>query len=627
MDRLLLGERRFGPLFFTQFLGALNDNFFKNALVILITYKSVTLLGLESGALVAAAGGIFILPFFLFSATAGQLADHYDKSFMVRVTKITELLFMSLAALGFIWESYELLFVVLFCMGAQSAFFGPLKYGILPEVLSARELVKGNSLVAAGTFVAILLGTIMGGKSAAVEGALTVISIGVILLSFIGLLLGYLVPATNRAQPELKINWNFFASTGEIIKMSRKDKNLFRTLMGVSWFWFLGAGVLSLLPVYVKDILGGSEEVATLFLAIFTVGMGLGAYICQLISREKSEVGVSPIAGLLMSFFLIDLWLTGYGHAQVDELLGLDSFLNSSGSLRAMIDLFFMSTFGGLFIIPQMTSLQEEAPAGEVARYIAANNIWNALFMVIVSVFIMVLYAVGMTSASVFAILGVMNLLFSFLLYAWRSEKTLRFIGQALTHSFYKLKVKGREHMPHRGPFIIVSNHVSFIDWLFLMAVAHAPVRFVIDHNYYYKKGLPFWLRQARLIPIAPKRESEERLGMALENISLALREGAVLGFFPEGFLTRDGKMRRFQPGLARILRQDPVPVVPLVIKGLWGSTFSHEGAGVFKKWNGLRRRVVEIEIMPAIEPRDYDSKSLHEVMRTQLGEVESERA
>lgn len=627
MDRSLIGQRRFSPLFFTQFLGALNDNFFKNALVILIAYKSVSLFGLEAGALVAAAGGIFILPFFLFSATAGQLADHYDKSYMVRVTKVTELIFMILAAAGFMWESYGLLFLVLFLMGAQSAFFGPLKYGILPEVLSDRELVKGNSLVAAGTFVAILLGTIMGGKSAAADGALSVISIGVVFLSIIGLLLGYMVPKTGKAQPDLKINWNFFSSTAEVIKMSRKDKNLFRTLMGVSWFWFLGAGVLSLLPVFVKDVMGGNEEVATFFLAIFTVGMGLGAFICQLISREKAEVGVSPIAGLFMSFFLIDLWLVGRGHLASGELSSLGEFLGSSGSIRSMIDLFLMSTFGGLFIIPQMTSLQEEAPESEVARYIAANNIWNALFMVGVSIFIMGLYAFGLTSSAVFAILGVLNFIFSFVLYSWRSEKTLRFIGQVLSHSFYKLKVNGREHMPLHGPYIIVSNHVSFIDWLFLMAVAHAPVRFVIDHNYYYKKGMPFWLKQARLIPIAPRKESEERLGNAFENISLSLREGAVLGFFPEGFLTRDGKMRRFQPGLAKILRENPVVVVPLVIKGLWGSTFSHEGAGVFKKWNGLRRREVQIDIMKPIEPHNYDSKTLHEVMRASLGEVASEEA
>ncbi len=627
MDRSLLGQKRFGPLFFTQFLGALNDNFFKNALVILITYKSVSMFGLGAGALVAAAGGIFILPFFLFSATAGQLADHYDKSFMVRVTKITELIFMALAALGFMWESYELLFLVLFCMGAQSAFFGPLKYGILPEVLSARELVKGNSLVAAGTFVAILLGTILGGKSAAADGALAVISIGVVLLSFVGLVLGYLVPPTLKAQPELKINWNFFSSTAEIMKMSRADKNLFRTLMGVSWFWFLGAGVLSLLPVYVKDVLSGSEEVATLFLAIFTIGMGVGAFICQHISREKAEVGASPIAGLIMSFFLFDLWFAGRAHVPALELHGLSSFLETPGSLRAMIDLFFMSTFGGLFIIPQMTSLQEEAPASEVARYIAANNIWNAIFMVGVSVFIMGLYAFDFSSASVFAILGGMNFIFSFILYSWRSEKTLRFIGQILSHTFYKVTVKGREHMPLKGPYIIVSNHVSFIDWLFLMAVAHAPVRFVIDHNYYYKRGLPFWLKQAKLIPIATRKESEERLGLAFNNISLALREGAVLGFFPEGFLTRDGKMRRFQPGLGRVLRDNPVPIIPLVMKGLWGSTFTHSGAGVFKKWNGFSRREVIIEILPAILPHEYDSKSLHEVMRSQLGEVESAEA
>lgn len=619
MKKSLLLQKRFSPLFLTQFLGALNDNFFKNALVILITYQSISLWGLEAGALVAAAGGIFILPFFLFSATAGQLADHYDKSMMVRVTKWSELIFMAMAAYGFISQSYSFLFVVLFCMGAQSAFFGPLKYGMLPEVLDKSELVGGNSLIQAGTFLAILVGTLVGGKSAANSNALEWISAGVVLLALIGLGLAYLVPRTGLANAGIKVNWNFFSSTLEIMRMSRQDKNIFRTLMGVSWFWFLGAGVLSVLPVFVKDILGGSEEVATLFLALFTVGMGIGAFLCHAISPRRAEIGMSPIAGLLMSFFLIDLWLGSLNLTVTSELLGVSEFLSRPGAWRAMIDLILMATFGGLFIIPQMTYVQEEAGQGEVARLIAANNIWNSLFMVGVSIFIMVLYALGVSSSEAFLILGVLNLIFSFVLYAWRSEKTLRFIGQLLTRTFYRLEVRGRENLPKHAPYILVSNHVSFIDWLFLMAASTEPVRFVIDHNYYYQPGLPFWLKQARLIPIATRRESEERMNEAFVRISDALREGSVLGIFPEGFLSRDGKIRRFQPGLGRILRRDPVPVVPLVIKGLWGSTFSHEGAGVFKKWTGFGRRKVIIEIMPAIDPAKFKSEELHEQMRCKL--------
>lgn len=619
MSQLKFFSVRFQSLFITQFLGAFNDNFFKNALVILITYKSVQLGPLGAQELVAAAGAIFILPYFLFSAIAGSLADLYQKRRLIAYTKWSELLVMGLAVLGFWKEDYLLLLIVLFLMGVQSTFFGPLKYGVLPDLVGEKNLVRANSWVTSATFTAILMGTIAGGLSAGSEDFLGPLSFGLILISVLGIVSAMFLPEFPVHAAKTRVDWSVIAPTWRLMKQTIKDKRVFFFLMSISWFWFLGAGVLSLLPVLVKDVLRADENVATLFLALFTIGMGLGATLSEKIGKEKPELGLPAIAALFMSVALFLLGLSP--QSESTELLTLTQYYSLSSSWLISATLLFFSICGGAYIVPLMSAVQKETPVEQLSRIIAGNNVWNALFMVAVSVLLMLGYSLGANSLHLFVLLAVMNLVVSFLLYAKETDLSLRVWGYFLTHLFYRVKVKGREHLPDHGPYILLSNHVSFIDWLIIFAISKHPVRFVIDHNYYFKPGLPFWLKQAKLIPIATRREKEELMKKAFDRISDALKEKAVVGIFPEGMITHDGKMRRLQPGVTRILRSNPVPVVPLVIKGLYGSNFSRSGRGVFKKFPNPFRRKIEVEIAAPIKPQDFDLKKVEQQMRELLGE------
>lgn len=621
MTQLKFNSVRFQSLFITQFLGAFNDNFFKNALVILITYQSVKIGPLLAQELVALAGAIFILPYFLFSATAGQLADLKQKRSLIIITKVTELLIMLAAVLGFFLANYLMLLLVLFLMGVQSTFFGPLKYGVLPDMVGEKNLVKANCWVTTSTFVAILIGTIAGGLSAATEDFLVPLSFGLIFISVLGIFSALYLPKfpVHPQETLKKVDWTMARPTWQLMALTIKDRRLFFLLMNISWFWFLGAGVLSLLPVLVKDVLGGSEAVATLFLALFTVGMGIGATVSEKIGKDRPELGLPALAALGMSLTL--LLIATASQSASTELVDLVEFFQSLQSWFLSFLLLLFSVFGGCYIVPLMSAVQKEAKVQELARIIAGNNIWNALFMVLVSVLLMLGYALGATVLHLFFALGLANIVVSFYLYAKSSDIVLRVLGYLLTHLFYRLKVKGRENLPDNGPYLILCNHVSFIDWLILFAISKHPVRFVIDHSYYFAKGMPFWLKQAKLIPIATRRERAELMEQAFKNIGHALEENAVVGIFPEGMITHDGKMRRLQPGVRKILRSHPVPVVPVVIKGMYGSNFSRSGKGVFKKCPSFWRRKIEVEIAPAVPASEFDLKLMEMKMRLMLGE------
>lgn len=625
MSQLKFRSVRFQSLFITQFLGAFNDNFFKNALVILLTYQSVRLGPLGAQELVAIAGAIFILPYFLFSASAGALADLYQKRQLIILTKWTELFVMALAVLGFWLENYLLLLIVLFLMGVQSTFFGPLKYGVLPDLVGEKNLVRANSWVTTATFTAILLGTIVGGLSAGSESFLAPLSIGLLLVSGLGILSAYLLPifpVHGQESTDLKtktnVDWSVAGPTCRLMMQTMKDKKIFFFLMSISWFWFLGAGVLSLLPVLVKDILRADENVATVFLALFTVGMGLGAGLSEKIGKERPELGLPAIAAFFMSISLLALGLSP--QSQSPHLLTLTEYYSLNSAWGVSCALLFFSICGGAYIVPLMSAVQKEVNVQELSRVIAGNNVWNALFMVAVSLVLMAGYSLGANALDLLIFLSLLNVIFSFYLYIKNSDLSLRVWGYFLAHLFYRIKVIGRDYLPDKGPYIILSNHVSFIDWLIIFAVSKHPVRFVIDHNYYFKTGLPFWLKQAKLIPIATRKEKEELMNLAFERIKKALDEDAVVGIFPEGMITHDGEMRRFQPGVSRILKTKPVTVVPIVIKGLYGSNFSRSGAGVFKKIPSLRRRRLEVQILAPIEAKDFDLKQVESLMRESLG-------
>ena len=626
---LIFKDRKFWPLFWTQFLGALNDNFFKNALVMLITYKSVRIFSLDSQLLVPLAGGIFIFPFFIFSATAGQMADKYQKATLIKGIKLAEIVIMGMATVCLYLDNYALLMVVLFLMGTQSAFFGPLKYGIIPSLVEEEKLVLGNAFVSAGTFIAILIGTLLGGSITELEEYVGVLSLGLLFFAALGALVSFrLVKVPIPGQEEgvsLNVDYTFLKPTWRILLLTMKDKIVFRTVLGISWYWFLGAATLSLLPLYAKMSLGGGPQVATLFLAIFTIGMGFGAYLTDKLSEKKVELGLVPISALGMSFFLLAIGVVGQFNGAIDSVqsLNLGQFFLNPYSVPACLSLFGMATFGGGYIVPQMSFLQHYVKQSELAQTVAGNNIWNALFMVIASLLIMILTkSIGINYA--FIVLAALNFLHSFPLYSINSEKTLRIWMRLLSKVFYKVEVEGGEDFPEEGPVIIVSNHVSFVDWVILMGTIKRPIHFVIDWKYYFAPTGPFWFRQAGLVPIATRKESEEVLEKAFKLIEEDLSHGSVLGLFPEGWITRDGKMRKFQPGILKILSVNKVPVVNISLNGLWGSIWSFKGGRIFFKIPKKMRRRVKVSISSPIRSEDFDIKKAEEWIAQRVDHYES---
>lgn len=607
---LIFKDKRFWPLFWTQFAGALNDNFFKNALVILITYQSVQIAGLSPLLLVPLCGGIFIFPFFLFSATAGQLADKYQKATLIKWIKFIEIIIMGLASLGFALGNYSLLLFVLFMMGMQSSFFGPIKYSIIPSLVPRENLVLGNAYVSGGTFIAILLGTILGGSFVDFSNYVLALSLGLLGFAIIGFVFSLsIVDVPIPPSKNLKVDYTFFRPTWSILKLTMRNKTVFRTVMGVSWYWFLGSAILSVLPTIVKNLLMGGTEVATLFLAIFTIGMGIGSYFTERISRTKVEIGLVPISALGMSLALIFIYfglrdLTFIHNA--DALLSLNGFFTHSRNIFISIFLLIVAIFGGSYIVPQMSYMQVVAKPNELSQTIAGNNIWNALLMVGAAGLVMVLNK-SMGIAGTILVLAVANLVVAFLLYIHYSEETLRVWMRFLSKLCYRVEVKGTEHFPSDGPVILVSNHVSFVDWMLLMGALDRPIHFVIDYNYYYVPTGPFWFRQAGLVPIATRKESEEVLNKAFDLIYEDLDRNSVIGLFPEGWITRNGEIRRFQPGVNKILRNRPVPVVMVAIDGLWGSIFSFEGGKAILKKPNLFRRKVTLSFSEPVEPENFD--------------------
>lgn len=612
---LIFKDRKFWPLFWTQFLGALNDNFFKNALVMLITFKAVRIGMLDANLLVPLAGGIFIFPFFIFSATAGQMADKFQKATLIKRIKFAEILIMAFASFGLYLNNYTLLLAVLFLMGTQSAFFGPLKYGILPSLVTPKKLVLGNAFVSAGTFIAILIGTITGGTFVELDSYVLALSIGLLFLAVVGYVFSLKVQDVPIPGEEegvnLKVDYTFLKPTWQILRLTMKDGAIFRTVLGISWYWFLGAATLSLLPLFVKNSLHGGTQVATFFLAIFTIGMGFGAYLTERISEKKVEIGLVPISALGMSLFLVVIGLVGEMRPLVDhsvELYSLAEFFSKPYAIPACLALLGMATFGGGYIVPQMSYLQSIAKPSELSQTIAGNNIWNALFMVVAAVLVMVMTkTIGIDRA--FMVLAFFNFLHSFPLYFNYSEKTLRLWMRFLSRLFYRIEVKGGEDFPEEGPVIILCNHVSFVDWMILMGVINRPIHFVIDWAYYYLPTGPFWFSQAGLVPIATRKESEEVLKKAFDLIHDDLDKGSVMGVFPEGWITRNGKMRRFQPGVKKILSKKPVPVVCAALDGLWGSLWSFERGRILFKFPKTFRRKITLHLSSPIAPEKFDIK------------------
>lgn len=619
MNQNLLKDRRFWPLFWTQFLGAFNDNVFKNALVILITIRAFTMGGVSSKQMVALCGGIFILPFFLFSATAGQMADKYSKSKLIFWIKVWEILVMLLGAYGFIVGNISLLLVTLFLMGLQSSFFGPVKYSVLPQLLREEELVSGNAYVEMGTFVSILLGTILGGVLIAIpEFGSQLVSGAVILLAVLGCLASVRMPYLAPAAPELKFNANPLRPTFEIVRLTGKTRSVFLSILGISWFWFLGAAFLSLLPPYCKEFLNAEESVITFFLVLFSLGVGVGSLLCERLSFRKLELGLVPVGSIGLSLFSFDLFLVGRPDAlmgNAGDILSVTALLSAPGGWRIASDFLLFSISGGLFIVPLYTLIQQRSNRAERSRVIAGNNILNAFFMVVSAVLLVILFALNFTIPQVFLIFSLLNLLVAVYIYTVIPEFLFRFLCWILANIVYRLKVVGRENIPLEGPVVLVCNHVSFVDWLIISSASPRPIRFVMHYSFL---EVPFTRRifkDTGVIPIAGSRENPEILDAAFEKIAENLEAGEAVCIFPEGKITKDGKMNPFRPGVERVIRTTPVPVVPMALDGLWGSFFSRKyGKAMTKPFRRIRSRI-RLVIGQAIPPEEVSAERLYKLV------------
>ncbi|MBT2321623.1 MFS transporter [Variovorax paradoxus] len=575
----LLRERRFAPFFWTQFAGAANDNLFKFAFTVMVTYQ-LQLSWMPPALAGLAIGALFILPFLLFSATAGQLTDKYDKTKMIRFVKNLEIAIMVVAAWGFVRADAAVLLGCVFLMGLHSTLFGPVKFAYLPQVLDARELTGGNGIVEMGTFVAILLGQVAGGLLVALPqiGHGTVAA-ACVLLALAGRVVAQAIPPAPATDPGLSINWNPVSETWRNLKLAHGNPVVFRSLLGISWMWFFGAVFLSQFPSFAKEVLHGNEQVASLLLVVFSVGIGIGSLLCESLSRRQVEIGLVPLGAIGMSVFAIDLYFASRALPAVAEM-GLGTFAAQAAHWRVMADLGLLSLFAGLYSVPMYALIQLRSQPTHRARIIAANNILNALFMIASAVIAGALLKSGFTIPQIFLFTGIANAVVAFYIFMLVPEYLLRFVAWVLSHVVYRFDVKGEEHIPAEGAAVLVCNHVSFIDAVLLMAASPRPIRFIMDHRIFRVPVLGWLFRLAKAIPIAPQKEDPAAYEDAFARAVQVLREGDLLAIFPEGAITRDGSLQPFKGGVIKILDAaraegiDP-PVIPMALTNLWGSYFS----------------------------------------------------
>lgn len=423
----LLRQRRFLPFFLTQFLGAFNDNVYKNALVVLLTFHAARYTTLAPGVLVNLCAGLFILPFFLFSATAGQIADKFEKSRLIRLTKLLEIAVMALASAAFALGSLAPMLLCLFLMGAQSALFGPVKYAILPQHLREDELVGGNALVESGTFVAILAGTLTGGVLIALPQGMAWVSAVVIALAVLGYAASRHIPAAAPAAPGLRINWNPLTETWRNFHFTRGNRTVFLSIVGVSWFWFYGAVFLSQFPAYAKDTLGGDEHAVVLLLTLFSIGIGIGSLLCERLSGGRIELGLVPFGSIGLSLFALDLWWSSPAPGAAAAALTIGEVLARGENWRALADLVAIGMFGGFYIVPLYALIQRRSEPAHRSRVIAGNNILNAFFMVIAAAMGAGLLAAGASVPQLFLVTALLNLALAAYLFSQVPEFVQRF--------------------------------------------------------------------------------------------------------------------------------------------------------------------------------------------------------
>ena len=618
----LLRQRRFLPFFIVQALGAFNDNVYRQAIIGLLFYLGVS--DDERSLYTTLAPAIFILPYFLFSALAGQIADKLEKSRLIVITTTMEIVIMSLAAAGFLTESLPVLLVALFCTGLQSTLFGPVKYSVLPSVLKPEELTGGNGLVEMGTAMSILSGMIAGGlifTLAAAQGPV-VAATAVIALAVCGNLVARMIPKVDAGAPDLKINWNPLPESLAVLRMAREQLAVRNAILGVSWFWFVGTVLTSQLPSYAIINLGGEPTLYLFVLALFSIGTGAGSMLCEKLSGRTVEIGLVPLGAFGMTAFLLDLYFARAGVATAREL-GIAQFVQQPGSTRIIIDLLGIGLFTGFFVVPLFALIQSRTPKERMSRVFAALNIQNSGFIVAAAGVGLAAHAAGMTIPQLFLALAIANAVVAIYIFTIVPEFLMRFLSWLMVRTLYRLRPQGIEaHVPDEGPALLVCNHVSYMDALILSASIPRPVRFVMYYRIFNIPVMSWIFRTAKAIPIAGAKEDPALMQRAFDEVDAALADGQLVCIFPEGALTRDGSMAAFKSGVEKILERRPVPVVPLALRGMWASMWSRRDTRLGRMRVPRRFRAgVEVVAAAPVAGSTVTARSLEQQVRDLRGD------
>lgn len=625
----LLRQRRFLPYFVVQSLGAFNDNVYRQAIIGLLAYMAVG--SSQMGLYANLAPAIFILPYFLFSASAGQIAEKLEKQRLIVITTTMEIVVMSLAAVGFLLQSMPILLLALFGTGLQSTLFGPVKYSILPSVLKPEELTGGNGLVEMGTSLSILVGMIFGGLIFQLAGAHgpQVAAVSVVLMAIAGNLVARRIPKVDAGDPSLAVSWNILRESWRIWQLTRRQLAVRNAVLGVSWFWFVGTVLTAQLPVYAQANLGGTQNLYIFALALFSVGVGIGSMSCEKLSGRTVEIGLVPLGAFGVSAFLLDLYFARPGQALAHGL-SLMQFIDAPGSWRIMLDLTGIGLFTGFFVVPLFALIQSRTPRNELARVISGMNIQNAMFIVAAALIGLALQRfLGWTIPQVFLALAIANTLVAVWIFSIVPEFFMRFLSWAMVRTLYRLKLHGIEkHVPDEGAALLVCNHVSYMDALILSACIPRPARFVMYYRIFNIPVMRWIFRTAKAIPIAGARENPEVMQRAFDAVDAALAEGELVCIFPEGALTKDGNIAPFKSGVEKILaraaaRGQDVPVVPMALRNMWGSMWSRRDGGMHRMRIPRRLRAhIEVAADVPVAGRDATAALLEMKVRGLRGDA-----
>ncbi|MFO0713844.1 MAG: MFS transporter [Sandaracinus sp.] len=616
----LLSERRFAPFFLAQFTGAFNDNALKQAIIILFT---LTMSHEEAEQVSQLATALFIAPYFFFSATAGQLAEKMEKGRLIQLTKLFEIAIIAVATIGFFLHSLPFLLTALTMLGLQATLFGPVKYAILPQVLRPDELVGGNGLVEMGTYVAILVGEIAGAQLVAIEDRGPFLVSGLMLfVAVAGYFSARAIPPVPSRVPDLEVSWNIFAETWRAMRFAGEVRSVWLAILGISWFWLFGALLMIQLPIFVTTVIGGATSVFTLCLVIFSLGVGVGSLLCERLSRGQIELGLVPFGAIGLTLFGIDLYLSTAAHVPRGVDLGWAAVIGDGAHWRMLLDFGLIGVFGGFYSVPLFALMQSRSDPAKRSRIIAANNVLNSLFIVGAAALSYVGRSLlDLTIPEVFLAAALLNALVATYIFTLLPEFLLRFLTWLAMSVMYRLTITGVEKVPEDGPGLVVANHVSFVDGFLVGAAVRRPIRFVMYYKIYQLPFLNWLFRWGRAIPIAGRKEDEALMERAFAEVKQALAEGELVGIFPEGMITYSGEMNEFKPGVERILEETPVPVIPMALRGLWGSWFSRSDGVAMVKLPKRFWSKVDIAVGAPVPATEATSERLHADVKALRGD------